>query len=71
MESSQRGSVHEYDSSTGIGSIATTSGDLLSFQCTQLLDGSREVESGASVCFDRLPGGPGVWEAGNITTVAS
>lgn len=67
MEVSVLGVVSSYDSLSGIGKILSDSAGSFGFQCTQLDDGSREIEVGQPVCFEVVPAGPGGWEAGSIS----
>jgi cold shock CspA family protein len=61
-----RGRVVEFDVAQGLGVIEGTDGSRLSFHCTQLADGGREVPVGAEVRYDIVPGSAGVWEAAAI-----
>ena len=57
------GRVEEYDATRGWGTIVGDDGERLGFHCTQIADGSRHVEVGATVEFEVGPGLPGRWEA--------
>jgi cold shock CspA family protein len=50
-----RGTVIAFDDPRGLGTIATEGGDVYSFHCTQIADGTRTIEVGQAVRFDVLP----------------
>lgn len=64
--------VQSYDSPVGMGVVKLDSADLspaqtLDFHCTQIADGTREIEVGAAVLIDVIAAGPGHWEAARVT----
>lgn len=60
------GVVEVYDSDRGVG-IARSQGDQWIFHCTAIAGGSRSIEAGAEVSFEVRPGGPGRFEAFDVT----
>jgi cold shock CspA family protein len=63
------GHVRDYDPRRGLGTITPDDGDdPLTFHCTAIVDGSRDIPVGAPVTFGVVPGHLGQWEA---TTVRS
>jgi CspA family cold shock protein len=58
-----RGTVSEFDEPRGIGTITADDGVEYPFHCTQILDGTRTIDVGASVDFEIRPGHLGQWEA--------
>ena len=64
-----RGRVTEFDEARGLGTITAEDGQSYPFHCTQLTDGSRQVDTGQAVRFDRLPK-LGRYEAGTIDKLA-
>ena len=63
---SLRGTVADFDAHVGLGVIRAEDGRELGFHCTQLLDGTRDVEVGAAVRFDVVAGHLGTWEAAHV-----
>jgi cold shock CspA family protein len=57
------GAVRAFDARAGVGEIETGDGDVLPFHCTALVDGSRTIEPGTAVEFERSPSHLGRWEA--------
>ena len=64
-----RGRVTEFDEGRGLGTITAEDGQTYPFHCTQLTDGSRQVDTGQDVRFDLLPK-LGRYEAGTIDKLA-
>lgn len=62
------GLVESFDDEVGLGVIVDGDGGRWPFHCTAIADGSRTIEVGATVRFDRSWGGPGSWEAAAVTT---
>ena len=60
-----RGRVTEFDEARGLGTITADDGRVYPFHCTQISDGSRQIEAGAVVRFELLPK-LGRYEAGAI-----
>jgi cold shock CspA family protein len=60
---SRHGVVTEFDSHRGVGAVTARDGAVLTFHCTQIADGSREIAVGTPVEFEVAPGVPGRWEA--------
>ncbi len=62
------GVVVEFDPDRGLGTV-TTSDDGVSFpfHCTVIADGTRTIDEGTEVSFVVGPGGPGRWEAFDLT----
>ena len=66
----QVGSVVDFDEHRGIGTVAAGGHQWL-FHCTTIVDGTRTIEPGTAVAFDVRAGGPGRWEAFDLTTLGS
>jgi CspA family cold shock protein len=60
-----RGRVTEFDEARGLGTITADDGRRYPFHCTQVADGSREIDPGQVVRFELLPK-LGRYEAGAI-----
>jgi len=58
--------VVEWDEEVGVGAIAGDDGSSYVFHCTQIADGTRTIENGASVRFDVVAGHLGRWEATGV-----
>ena len=61
------GRVAAFDAHVGLGEVASDDGQRFAFHCTAITDGSRRIEVGARVAFRVAPGGPGRWEATEVT----
>jgi cold shock CspA family protein len=59
------GVVAAFDEHAGLGTITTPEGDDIAFHCTQIADGSRQIDVGVAVEFEPLAR-LGRWEAGAI-----
>jgi cold shock CspA family protein len=57
------GAVRAYDARAGVGEIEAADGEVLPFHCTALVDGTRTIEPGTAVEFERAPSHLGRWEA--------
>ena len=62
----RRGTVESFDADAGLGTIVAGEGRWL-FHCTAIADGSRTIDVGAEVGFRQSFGGPGRWEAFEVT----
>lgn len=62
-----RGVVAEFDVEVGLGTIVDAEDVGWLFHCTAIADGTRTIEVGTEVVFDRTWGGPGSWEATAVT----
>lgn len=60
------GVVEEFDADVGLGTILDDDGHRWPFHCTVIADGSRTIDVGTRVRFDRVSGGPGRWEAAAV-----
>ena len=60
------GRVTEWDEHGGFGTIEAADGRSFFFHCTQISDGSRTIEVGATVRFDIIAGRLGRWEAARV-----
>lgn len=62
------GVVVEFDEHVGLGVVESTDepGRRYPFHCTQIADGSRTIDVGASVTFDVIAGHRGEWEATSV-----
>lgn len=65
----RHGVVETYDSPAGLGVILEASGERHPFHCTQIADGSREIDPGSAVVFSLGPGHLGLFEAVGIEAV--
>lgn len=63
----QLGRVVAFDAEVGLGEVDTDGGERFGFHCTAITDGSRRIDVGTRVTFRVGPGGPGRWEASEIT----
>jgi len=63
-----RGTVEQFDASTGLGQIIGADGTTYSFHSTVIADGTRTIAVGAAVEFDVVPGHLGRWEAAAVST---
>lgn len=63
-----QGVVAEFDEHVGLGVVesADEGGRRYPFHCTQIADGSRTIDVGATVTFEVVPGHRGEWEAAAI-----
>jgi cold shock CspA family protein len=61
------GRVVSFDVDAGLGEVETVGGERFAFHCTAIADGSRRIDPGARVAFRVGPGGPGRWEASEVT----
>jgi cold shock CspA family protein len=64
-----RGRVIEFDAHAGLGAVETADGDRFSFHCTAIADGTRRIEPATPVVFRVGAGGPGRWEAFEVTPI--
>ena len=62
-----RGVVEAFDADVGLGTIVSDDGARWPFHCTVIADGSRTIDVGTAVRFQRSWGGPGRWEAWAVT----
>jgi CspA family cold shock protein len=60
-----RGRVTEFDETRGLGTITADDGRTYPFHCTQITDGTRQIDTGQAVRFELLPK-LGRYEAGVI-----
>jgi cold shock CspA family protein len=63
------GTVYAFSSELGLGQILATDERRFGFHATQLADGTRTIEVGASVAFDLAPGRGGLYEAVRVTRI--
>ena len=66
----RRGTVAAFDDPRGYGTIRADDGGEYFFHCTRIADGSRTIDTGATVTFELVPGHRGRYEAANVTAVA-
>ena len=59
------GTVTAFDEASGLGTIESIDGTILSFHCVEIADGSRSIAVGTSVSFTVLPKF-GRYEAANV-----
>lgn len=70
----QIGHVVSFDAHVGLGTVAGPAGDdgpRWPFHCTTITDGTRTIEAGTRVAFVVRAGGPGRWEAFEVTPIPS
>ncbi len=60
------GVVTEFDAEVGLGVIVDGDDSRWPFHCTAIADGTRTIEVGTVVRFERTWGAPGRWEAGSV-----
>ncbi|MGH9125711.1 MAG: cold shock domain-containing protein [Acidimicrobiales bacterium] len=58
-----RGVITAFDAEAGLGSVRADGGQLYPFHCTQIADGSRQIDEAAKVEFEVVAGHGGQWEA--------
>jgi cold shock CspA family protein len=63
------GTVTGFDEPRGLGTVADDNGGELPFHCTAIADGSRTIEVGTKVAFERAPGHLGRMEARGLVTI--
>ncbi len=61
------GEVLGYDDHVGIGTVGSTAGQSWMFHITAIADQTRSIDVGQRVAFLVGPGGPGQWEASQVT----
>jgi cold shock CspA family protein len=61
------GTVAWFDVEVGLGEVETADGRLFGFHCTAIAGGSRRIDPGTRVGFRVGAGGPGRWEAFELT----
>jgi len=52
--SASRGTVASFDREVGLGEIVAEAGERVGFHCIEIADGTRDIEVGAIVRFDRI-----------------
>jgi cold shock CspA family protein len=57
------GRVEAFDVAVGLGTVRAADGVDVTFHCTQIADGSRDIAVGTTVDFVVVPGRGGRWEA--------
>lgn len=57
------GVVVDFDAAVGLGTVHGDDGRAYPFHCTQIADGSRVIDPGATVEFNVVAGQLGRWEA--------
>ena len=57
-----------FDDPAGYGLIRADDGREFFFHCTAIADGTRQIDEGATVTFDVVPGRLGRWEAAAIVS---
>lgn len=65
-----RGVITAFDAESGLGSVRTDSGQPYPFHCTQIADGSRQIDEAAKVEFEVVAGHGGQWEAATLRPCA-
>jgi hypothetical protein len=67
------GVVVDFDPHAGLGTVVGSvdgTGPRWLFHCTTIADGSRAIEVGTQVAFVVRAGGPGRWEAFEVTPIS-
>jgi len=57
------GTVESFDAGVGLGEVRGPDGTLYPFHCTEITDGSRQIDPATAVEFTLAPGHRGRWEA--------
>lgn len=65
----RQGRVETFDPDVGLGLLRSADGETYPFHCTAISDGSRRIEVGRAVAFTVGAGGPGRWEAREVTAL--
>ena len=60
------GRVSAFDERGGVGEISADDSTVYPFHCTEIADGTRTIDVGASVDFEVVAGRLGRWEAADI-----
>ena len=60
----------EFDDARGTGTVRGDDGVEHFFHCTAIADGTRTIDTGATVTFDVVPGVLGRWEATGVSRTA-
>ena len=60
------GTVATFDVHGGYGTVRDADGSVWTFHCTAIADQTRDIEVGADVQFEVVPGRLGHWEATNL-----
>jgi cold shock CspA family protein len=55
--------VEAFDEHVGLGTVVDLDGARHPFHCTAILDGTRNIETGAAVTYQLVPGRSGNFEA--------
>ena len=63
------GRVTSFDPRRGWGAVTDSVGAEFEFHATAIADGSRQIDPGATVVFDVVPGHRGRYEARGLTVV--
>lgn len=63
------GRVVSFDVDAGLGEVETGAGQRFTFHCTTIAGGGRRIDAGTRVAFRVAAGGPGRWEAWELTPV--
>jgi len=65
------GMVSDFDPAVGLGTVEAAGGARYRFHCTQVADGSRQVEPGTPVVFVVVAAHGGQWEAAAVAAAGS
>ena len=63
------GRVVLFDVEAGLGVVEDPTGEAWQFHCTTIAGGSRHIEPGTAAAFTVGPGGPGRWEAFEVSAI--
>jgi CspA family cold shock protein len=58
-----QGKVESFDPEVGLGEVRALDGRRYPFHCTEIVDGTREIDPGTNVEFLAAPGHRGTWQA--------
>jgi len=64
------GTVADFDTRRGWGTVRCDDGKELFFHCTRIADGSRTIDVGTRVAFSVVAGHRGRWEAADLAPIA-
>lgn len=62
--------VTAFDAESGLGSVRADGGRSYPFHCTQIADGSRQIDEATPVEFEVVAGHTGQWEVAGLRPCA-
>jgi len=67
LGAAHEGRVVEFDADSGLGAVVDAAGRRYPFHCTEIADGTRQIDVGTAVRFAVAPGHRGRLEARDLT----